>query len=138
MLDYQIHISKKSSFNTPPVYPIYVSMLTLRWIDKNGGVQAMSIKNDKKARALYEEIDRNPLFEGTAAVGDRSKMNVCFRAMNDSHEEEFISFAESLSLVGLKGHRSVGGFRASIYNAMGMNGVNALVSAMQEFEKRHG
>jgi len=137
MLDYNTHIAKGSSFNTPPVFPIYVCMLTLRWIKKNGGVQAMSNSNTEKANALYNEIDRNPLFEGTAANEDRSKMNVCFVAKNSHHELSFIEFAENRNLMGLKGHRSTGGFRASIYNAMTMEGVEKLVKAMQDFEKEN-
>ena len=134
MLNYQTHIDKGSSFNTPPVYPIYVSMLTLRWIKRNGGVAEMAKRNDAKATALYKEIDRNPLFYGTAEVEDRSRMNVCFRLHDESKEATFLDFAESRNLVGLKGHRSVGGFRASIYNAMELEGVTKLVQAMADFE----
>jgi len=137
MLNYQTHVDKQSSFNTPPVYPIYVSMLTLRWIKKNGGVAAMEARNIKKAQALYAEIDRNGLFEGTAKKEDRSRMNVCFVCKNKELENDFLNYAESKNLVGLKGHRSVGGFRASIYNAMPDSGVDALIKAMEEFEQRN-
>jgi len=138
MLNYSTHIAKGSAFNTPPVLPIYVSMLTLRWIKANGGVEAMEARNTEKADALYGEIDRNSLFQGTAEPTDRSKMNVCFRLQDQSKEPEFLDFAENRNLIGLKGHRSVGGFRASIYNAMGLDGVQELIKAMQEFEKKHG
>lgn len=138
MLDYQTHIKKSSSFNTPPVYPIYVSMLTLRWIKSLGGVAEMEKKNIAKADLLYREIDRNELFEGTVAKEDRSRMNCCFRVLDEKHEASFLAYAESRGLIGLKGHRSVGGFRASTYNAMDINGVSALVKAMQSYEKEQG
>ncbi len=138
MLDYKTHIENESMFNTPPVVPIYAAMQTLRWLKANGGVPAMEKKNKEKAAILYAEIDRNPLFVGTAAKEDRSIMNVCF-VMAKGHEEketDFAKFASSKGLDGLKGHRSVGGFRASIYNAMPIEGVQALVDAMKEFEKQ--
>lgn len=137
MLDYNTHIAKGSSFNTPPVFPIYVCMLTLRWIKENGGVDAMAKLNTEKADALYNEIDRNSLFEGTTAKEDRSKMNVCFIAKDSDHESAFIAYAEGRNLMGLKGHRSVGGFRASIYNAMNLEGVEQLIQAMKDFEKEN-
>lgn len=139
MLDYKTHIENESMFNTPPVVPIYAAMQTLRWLKANGGVPAMEKKNKEKAALLYAEIDRNPLFVGTAAKEDRSIMNVCF-VMAKGHEEkeaDFLKFAISKGLDGLKGHRSVGGFRASIYNAMPVEGVQALVDAMKEFEKQN-
>lgn len=139
MLDYKTHIENESMFNTPPVVPIYAAMQTLRWLKANGGVPAMEKKNKEKAALLYAEIDRNPLFVGTAAKEDRSIMNVCF-VMAKGHEEkeaDFLKFAVSKGLDGLKGHRSVGGFRASIYNAMPIEGVQALVDAMKEFEKQN-
>ena len=139
MLDYKTHIENESMFNTPPVVPIYAAMQTLRWLKANGGVPAMEKKNKEKAASLYAEIDRNPLFVGTAAKEDRSIMNVCF-VMAKGHEEkeaDFLKFAVSKGLDGLKGHRSVGGFRASIYNAMPIEGVQALVDAMKEFEKQN-
>lgn len=137
MLNYQTHIDKKSSFNTPPVFPIYVSLLSLRWIKKNGGVAEMEKKNIEKANALYGEIDRNSKFYGTVVKEDRSRMNVCFKCKDESLESKFLEFANSRRLIGLKGHRSVGGFRASIYNAMNIEGVEKLVEAMKDFEKEN-
>lgn len=138
MLDYRTHIDKKSSFNTPPVFPIYVCVLTLRWIKEQGGVAALESRNIKKAELLYNEIDRNSLFVGTAEKEDRSRMNVCFLAIDDKTENAFIAEAEKHKLLGLAGHRSVGGFRASIYNAMPMESVQLLIEVMQDFEKKHG
>lgn len=134
MLDYKIFIDKKSLFNTGPVFSIYVSLLTLRWLKKNGGVEAMMQRNQEKADLLYGEIDRNPAFYGTAATEDRSKMNVTFLMHEASRQEEFLKASKEAGIVGIKGHRSVGGFRASIYNAMGIEGVRHLVSVMQSFE----
>ena len=139
MLNYQTHIDNGSMFNTPPVVPIYAAMQTLRWLKAKGGVPAMEKLNKEKAALLYNEIDRNPLFIGTAAKEVRSLMNVCF-VMSEGYKEleaDFLKFASSKGLDGLKGHRSVGGFRASIYNAMPLEGVQALVDAMQEFEKNN-
>jgi phosphoserine aminotransferase len=139
MLDYQTHIKEGSMFNTPPCLPIYTCLETLRWLKKLGGVKKMQELNQAKAQLLYDEIDRNELFVGTAENDSRSLMNVCF-VMNENYkelEQEFLTFASSQGLVGLKGHRSVGGFRASIYNAMPAEGVKALVKAMQEFEQKH-
>ena len=138
MLNYQTHIDKKSSFNTPPVFPIFVSMLTLEWIKKLGGVSKMQERNEQKAGMLYAEIDRNSLFKGTTAVEDRSLMNVCFVMNDESLQDGFASEATANGLFGLKGHRSVGGFRASIYNAMPLEGVEALVGLMKEYERKHG
>jgi phosphoserine aminotransferase len=139
MFDYRTFAKENSLYNTPPVYPIYVSMLTLRWIKKNGGLKGMQRRNKTKAALLYAEIDRNPLFRGTVTDRtDRSLMNVCF-VMEEKYaslEKEFLRFCEARGLEGLKGHRSVGGFRASIYNAMPKKGVEALVAAMQDFEKQ--
>lgn len=140
MVDYRTFIAENSLYNTPPVYPIYVSMLTLRWIKKNGGLRGMQRRNKAKAAILYQEIDANPLFKGTVAKEDRSLMNVCF-VMEDRYKElekEFGKEAEANGMVGLKGHRSVGGFRASIYNAMPKSSVQALVDLMQDFAKRKG
>lgn len=139
MLDYRVHIENGSMFNTPPVVPIYAAMQTLRWLKANGGVPAMEKLNKEKAALLYAEIDRNPLFKGTAAKEDRSLMNVCFVMADEykDNEADFLKFATERGLDGLKGHRSVGGFRASIYNAMPIEGVQALVDAMQEFEKKY-
>ena len=139
MLDYKTHIDNESMFNTPPVVPIFAALQTLKWLKANGGVPAMEKKNKEKAALLYAEIDRNPLFVGTAAKEDRSLMNVCF-VMAKGHEDkeaDILKFAVSKGLDGLKGHRSVGGFRASIYNAMPIEGVQALVDAMKEFEKQN-
>ena len=139
MLDYRTHIKKESMFNTPPVLPIFAALQTLRWYKELGGLAALEKINLEKAAILYDEIDRNKLFKGTAAVEDRSIMNVCF-VMNEEYQEleaEFNSFASAAGMVGIKGHRSVGGFRASIYNAMPKSSVEALVATMKEFEKLH-
>ena len=138
MLNYQTHIDKGSTFNTPPVYAIYVSLLSLRWLEKNGGISTMQKKNEEKAALLYNEIDRNSLFEGTAALEDRSLMNVCFLLKNEDDKPRFIAKAEEAGCIGIAGHRSVGGFRASIYNAMPISGVQRLVDVMQQFEKDNG
>lgn len=137
IFDYRPHIEAGSMYNTPPVFSIYVSMLNLRWLKRKGGVAAIEQENIIKARTLYDEIDRNPLFRGTAAVEDRSRMNVTFVTEDKAHEAAFLELAKERGLIGLKGHRSVGGFRASIYNALSISGINALVDAMQEFEERH-
>jgi phosphoserine aminotransferase len=137
MLNYSIHIENGSMFNTPPVLPIYSALETLRWIKANGGVAAIEKRNIKKADLLYNEIDRNNLFVGTAAKEDRSRMNICF-VMKPEYAEleaEFQKFATERGMVGIKGHRSVGGFRASTYNALPVESVQALVDCMQEFEK---
>jgi len=138
MLNYQTHVDKDSSFNTPPVYAIYVSMLSLRWLENNGGIKAIQQKNEEKAALLYDEIDRNSLFYGTSAKEDRSLMNVCFLLKVESHKDDFIALAAQAGCTGISGHRSVGGFRASIYNAMPKQGVQTLVDVMQEWEKKHG
>ncbi len=138
MLNYQTHIDKDSAFNTPPVYAIYISLLSLRWFVKNGGVAAMETKNEAKAKLLYDEIDRNSLFVGSAEVVDRSLMNVCFLPKIEDHKEGFIAKAEEAGCIGIAGHRSVGGFRASIYNAMPIEGVQRLVDVMQQWEKGNG
>ncbi len=139
MLNYQTHIDNGSMFNTPPVLPIYSAMETLRWIKANGGVEGMEKRNVAKADLLYAEIDRNPLFVGTAAKEDRSRMNVCFVMKPEyaSLEADFQKFATERGMVGIKGHRSVGGFRASIYNAMEIESVQALVDSMKEFAAIH-
>jgi phosphoserine aminotransferase len=134
MLDYNTHIKKGSAFNTPPVYPIFVCMLTLRWLQANGGVKAMEKRNQEKAALLYAEIDNNPYFEGTAAVEDRSIMNVTFVAKDPAHEEAFLAYCTANGVSGIKGHRSVGGFRASIYNAMPLSSVEYLVDLMKNFK----
>ncbi len=139
MLDYRTHIDKLSMFNTPPVFGIFVMNETLKWLKSIGGIDAIHAIDVKKAETLYAEIDRNPLFVGTAAKEDRSIMNVCF-VMSEGHEDlqdEFMKFATERDIVGIKGHRSVGGFRASLYNACTQEDVEALVATMQEFEKLH-
>lgn len=138
MLNYQLQIDNGSMYNTPPVGPIYTSLQTLKWLKKNGGVEAMYKKNVEKASNLYAEIDRNPVFIGTANIEDRSIMNVCFVMAKgyEEYEKEFIAFAQERGLDGIKGHRSVGGFRASIYNAMPKEGVDSLIETMQAFEKK--
>jgi phosphoserine aminotransferase len=135
MLDYNTHISKNSMFNTPPVFPIYVSMLTLQWLKDLGGMDAIEKINQVKAELLYGEIDRNPLFEGTAAKEDRSNMNVCFLLTDSSKEEVFNSMWNEAGIRGIKGHRSVGGYRASIYNAMPIESIQILVGIMQQLEQ---
>lgn len=139
MLDYRTHVKKGSMFNTPPVLPIYSALMTLRYYKEQGGVVAMEKLDIEKASILYDEIDRNKLFVGTAATEDRSIMNVCF-VMNPDYaelEKEFLDFATSKGMVGIKGHRDVGGFRASLYNAMPKSSVEALVACMKEFEAKH-
>lgn len=139
MLDYRTHVDKGSMFNTPPVVPIYTALENLRWIKNNGGVEAMAKRAEERAELLYGEIDRNKLFKGTVAVEDRSLMNICF-VMNEEYadlEKPFLDFAVGKGMVGIKGHRSVGGFRASCYNAQTMEGVQALVDAMKEFENNN-
>ncbi len=139
MLDYKVQIDGGSMYNTPPVFSIYVAMLNLRWLKSKGGVAEIEKENVAKARALYEEIDRNPLFKGTCAVEDRSKMNVCFVMENPELEKPFLKLAEERGIVGIKGHRSVGGFRASMYNALPITSVHVLIDAMQDFaEKNQG
>ena len=138
MLDYNTHIAKGSTFNTPPAFPIYVSMLTMRWIKAKGGVVEMAKKNKSKGGLLYREIDSNPLFKGTAAKKDRSLMNVTFLLEKPELEAEFLAMCAEAGCVGVKGHRSVGGFRASIYNAMPRKSVKVLTEVMQDLAKKHG
>lgn len=137
MLDYKVHIDGGSMYNTPPVFSIYVAMLNLRWLKSKGGVAEIEKENVAKAKALYAEIDRNPLFKGTCAVEDRSRMNVCFVMENPELEKPFLKFAEENGIEGIKGHRSVGGFRASIYNALPITSVHALIELMQIFAEKH-
>lgn len=137
IFEYEPHAKAGSMYNTPPVFSIYVSMLNLRWLKNKGGVEVIEQENIIKARTLYEEIDRNPFFKGTAAVEDRSRMNITFVMENPDHEAEFLELAKERGLVGIKGHRSVGGFRASVYNALTISSINALVDAMREFEEKH-
>ena len=139
MLDYRTHIEKESMFNTPPVFAIYVMNETLKWLKGIGGVEAIQKINQKKAALLYDEIDRNSMFVGTAAKEDRSLMNVCFVMApgKEDLQDAFMAFAKEHGMIGIKGHRSVGGFRASLYNACKIEDVEALVACMQEFEKLH-
>ena len=140
MLNYQTHIDKDSMFNTPPVVPVYAALQTLKWLKEQGGVEKIHEINVHKAGLLYDEIDRNPMFKGTVAdKDDRSIMNICF-VMNDGFEDKekaFFDFATARNMVGIKGHRSVGGFRASTYNALPVESVEALVKAMQDFESEN-
>jgi phosphoserine aminotransferase len=137
MLDYRTQIAKESMFNTPPVFPIYVSMLTMRWVKENGGVAAMATINEAKAKLIYDEIDANPLFEGITAIEDRSLMSVTFKMKNTEMEAAFLEACATADCVGIKGHRSVGGFRASIYNAMPIESVQVLVDVMKDFASKN-
>ena len=136
MLDYQVHIKGGSMYNTPPVFPIYVTLLTLRWLKKNGGVAWIEKINQQKADCLYNEIDRNSLFVGTTAVEDRSNMNACFLTTKPELEVEFDKMWNEANISGIRGHRDVGGYRASMYNALPLESVQALVDVMKEFEKK--
>ena len=139
MLDYMTHVKNGSMFNTPPVVPIYCAMKNLEWVKKNGGVEAMAQRAKERADMLYTEIERNKLFRGTVKAEDRSYMNICF-VMNDEYKEleaDFLQFATERGMVGIKGHRSVGGFRASCYNAQTIEGVQALIQSMKDFEVQH-
>lgn len=137
MLDYKVHLSKESMFNTPAVFPVYVSMLTLEWLKEQGGVAALEKVNTKKAALLYGEIDRNPLFKGFVAnKEDRSKMNVTFTLTNEDLKETFDAMWAEAGINGLNGHRSVGGYRASMYNALSLESVQVLVNVMQALEKK--
>jgi phosphoserine aminotransferase len=140
MLDYRTFVKENSLYNTPPVFPIYVSMLTLRWIKKSGGVKAMQRRAKARGALLYDAVDRNPLFKGTVAKEDRSLMNACF-VMEDKYaslEDDFMKICKANGIVGLKGHRSVGGFRASMYNALAKSSVQVLVDLMDDFAQRKG
>ena len=139
MLNYQTHIDGASMFNTPPVFSIFVMNETLEWLKGIGGVEAIHKINVSKAQMLYDEIDRNSMFVGTAAKEDRSIMNLCFVMApgKEALQDEFLAFAKERGMVGIKGHRSVGGFRASLYNACPVEAVQALIACMQEFEKIH-
>ena len=138
IMDYRNHIKDGSMMNTPPVFAVYVCMLTLQWLKKIGGVAAVEKLNDAKAALLYSEIDSNPLFKGTVAKDDRSKMNVCFVMHDTSLEEKFQAFVKERNIVGIKGHRLVGGFRASLYNALPIESVQVLVQAMKDFAAANG
>lgn len=138
MLDYRTHVDNGSMYNTPPVFPMYVLMLTLRWLKNLGGLTAIERHNQSKAKILYEEIDANPCFQGTAAKEDRSLMNVCFLPVDPGHEALFLDACKKAEIDGIKGHRSVGGFRASIYNAMPQDSVQLLVDVMRDFAMKYG
>lgn len=137
MLDYSIHATKNSSFNTPPVFAIYVSMLTMRWVKANGGVAAMHNINRAKAEKLYQAIDRSKSFYCPANDADRSLMNVNFLLKNEDQTAAFLSLCESANCIGVKGHRSVGGCRASIYNAMSQEGIDTLIDVIEDFDKKN-
>ena len=136
MLNYKVHLEKDSMFNTPAVYAVYVSLLTLRWIKNHGGIAAMEKRNTEKADLLYKEIDRNPLFKGFAEVEDRSPMNATFNLVDESKKEDFDKLWKDAGINGLNGHRSVGGYRASMYNALDIESVKVLVETMQKLEKQ--
>ncbi|WP_299216546.1 3-phosphoserine/phosphohydroxythreonine transaminase [uncultured Aquimarina sp.] len=136
MLDYKVHISKSSMFNTPPVFAVYTSMLTLRWLKKLGGIAAIEEQNEKKANLIYSEIELNPLFKGFAAKEDRSMMNATFSLVDEDLKETFDAMWKEAGISGVNGHRSVGGYRASMYNAMTMEGVAALVDVMSDLERK--
>lgn len=137
MLDYQVHIGKESMYNTPAVFPVYVSMLTLEWLKNLGGISEIEKINNQKAELLYSEIDRNPLFKGfVSQKEDRSKMNATFNLTDNSQENKFNTLWTEAGINGLKGHRSVGGFRASMYNALPLESVQVLVDVMKELERK--
>jgi len=135
MLNYQVFIDKDSMFNTPPVFPVYTSMLTLEWLKDLGGIEFIEKVNEKKSALLYNEIDRNPLFRGVATVEDRSHMNATFTLTDESLQAKFDKMWQEANINGLSGHRSVGGYRASMYNALPLYSVQALVDVMQELER---
>lgn len=137
ILDYSKHIKEGSMMNTPPVFAIYVCMLTLRWLKALGGIAAIEKLNNEKAALLYKSLDENPLFTGTVNKEDRSKMNVCFVMKDRAMEESFLHFTEEQGIVGIKGHRLVGGFRASLYNALPISSVQVLTDLMKEFALQH-
>lgn len=136
MMDYKVHIGKGSMFNTPPVFPVYASMLNLEWLKKKGGIAAIEKENQKKAQLIYSEIDLNPLFEGFADKADRSTMNATFTLNNDDLKDSFDSMWQEAGINGLNGHRSVGGYRASMYNALTLESVQVLVEIMSELERK--
>ena len=136
MMDYKVHISKGSMFNTPPVFPVYTSMLNLEWLKNKGGIAAIEKENEKKAQLIYLEIDLNPLFDGFAAKADRSTMNATFTLANDDLKDSFDSMCLEAGINGLNGHRSVGGYRASMYNALTLESVQVLVEIMSELERK--
>ena len=135
MLDYRTHIEKESMFNTPPVFAVYTSMLTLEWLKQNGGIKSIEKKNIQKSNFLYNAIDSNELFSGFAKKEDRSLMNVTFNLTNQEHKEHFDKLCNDANINGVNGHRSVGGYRASIYNALDLNSVNVLIEVMNELKR---
>lgn len=135
MLDYAQHIAKDSMYNTPPVFAVYTSLLTLRWLKELGGVSAIEEENDKKATLIYSEIDLNPLFEGYVAKEDRSTMSATFNITSEKAKTKFDTMLKEAGISGLNGHRSVGGYRASMYNALSLNSVGVLVDVMSELER---
>lgn len=137
MIKYETHIAKESAFNTPPIFPIYVSLLTMKWVQKNGGLVGMQKRNEEKAAVIYNEIERNSLFSATAATEDRSLMNVTFVSKDAALDKPFLELCTSHGISGIEGHRSVGGFRASIYNAMEISSVQLLADLMREFEEKN-
>ena len=137
ILDFQEHINADNMYNTPPVFAIYTAMLTLRWIKYEGGIAAIELRNHEKAALLYAEIDRNTLFQGTADQEDRSMMNATFVLKDESNKESFDKLLKNRGIYGLEGHRFVGGYRASLYNAVTIESVNFLVTILQEFEKQN-
>jgi phosphoserine aminotransferase len=139
MLDYRTHVENSSLYNTPPVASIFTVREVLAWVKAEGGVAEMQKRNHAKSKLLYDEVDRNPLFSGTVAKEDRSHMNACFvmSAGNEDKEAAFLEFVSARGIVGLKGHRSVGGFRASMYNALPLQSVQELVDCMRLFEEEN-
>ena len=135
IMDYRNHIKEGSMLNTPPVFAVYVCMLTLRWLKAQGGVAAIEKINNEKAALLYNTIDKSSIFKGTVNKEDRSKMNVCFVMNDPSLEASFLDYSKQNNIVGIKGHRLVGGFRASLYNALPLSSVDLLVNVMEKFEK---
>jgi phosphoserine aminotransferase len=136
MLNYQVHIDKESMFNTPPVFAVYTSMLTLEWLKNMGGIAAIEEINEKKAQLLYSEIDLNPVFEGYANKNDRSNMNATFNLAEEDLKDTFDAMLKEAGINGLNGHRSVGGYRASMYNALSLESVGVLVDVMSEMERK--
>ena len=136
-LNLSIHADKDSMFNTPPVFAVYAAMLNLRWLTEQGGVEGIYSVNQAKAKLLYDEIDSNPLFTGTAELEDRSMMNVCFLLTDETNKDEFDRMWNEAGISGIKGHRSVGGYRASLYNALPLSSVQALVDVMKEFANQY-
>jgi phosphoserine aminotransferase len=136
MLDYRVHIANGSMYNTPAVFSVYVCLLTLRWLKNMGGVRKIEAINNQKASLLYDTIDALPVFKGTVATDDRSKMNVCFVAADDKIEKEFLELCQKEGMIGVKGHRSVGGFRLSLYNALPLESVETITDLMKHFAQR--